>query len=184
MILDYAPGEFFCWHFYAWRRGRILIMPAQWLSCFLPFSYFSGLENIKLEKAVSAFCFCNGNSVRIANIERHPLDWLFVPLCIGFSCLGRRDCGTLIARSRLPWFHDQEAPALTSRLQSKLYFSVCKSVFLRFHDQQVPELKSSFLRRRRLPWTTVTPLPALPPQKVTHRRNRKSCFQNHFELAS
>ena len=29
MILDYTPGEFFCWHFYAWRRGRILIMPAQ-----------------------------------------------------------------------------------------------------------------------------------------------------------
>ena len=28
IILDYAPGEFFCWHFYAWRRGRILIMPA------------------------------------------------------------------------------------------------------------------------------------------------------------
>ena len=27
IILDYAPGEFFCWHFYAWRRGRILIMP-------------------------------------------------------------------------------------------------------------------------------------------------------------
>ena len=27
IILDYAPGEFFCWHFYARRRGRILIMP-------------------------------------------------------------------------------------------------------------------------------------------------------------
>ena len=26
--MDYAPGEFVCWHFYAWRRGRILIMPA------------------------------------------------------------------------------------------------------------------------------------------------------------
>ena len=23
IILDYAAGEFFCWHFYAWRRGRI-----------------------------------------------------------------------------------------------------------------------------------------------------------------
>ena len=28
IIFDYAPGEFFCWHFYAWRRGCILIMPA------------------------------------------------------------------------------------------------------------------------------------------------------------
>jgi len=28
IILDYAPGEFFCWHLYAWRKGRILIMPA------------------------------------------------------------------------------------------------------------------------------------------------------------
>ena len=28
IILDYAPGEFVCWHFCAWRRGRILIMPA------------------------------------------------------------------------------------------------------------------------------------------------------------
>ena len=27
IILDYAPGEFFCWRFYAWRRGRILIVP-------------------------------------------------------------------------------------------------------------------------------------------------------------
>ena len=27
IILDYAAGEFFCLHFYAWRRGRILIMP-------------------------------------------------------------------------------------------------------------------------------------------------------------
>ena len=27
IILDYAPGEFFCWNFYAWRRDRILIMP-------------------------------------------------------------------------------------------------------------------------------------------------------------
>ena len=27
IILDYAPREFFCWHFYARRRGRILIMP-------------------------------------------------------------------------------------------------------------------------------------------------------------
>ena len=27
-ILDYETGEFFCWHFCAWRRGRILIMPA------------------------------------------------------------------------------------------------------------------------------------------------------------
>ena len=26
IIFDYAPGEFFCWHFYAWRSGRILIM--------------------------------------------------------------------------------------------------------------------------------------------------------------
>ena len=25
IILDYAPGEIFCWHFYAWRRGHILI---------------------------------------------------------------------------------------------------------------------------------------------------------------
>ena len=27
IILDSAPGEFFCSHLYAWRRGRILIMP-------------------------------------------------------------------------------------------------------------------------------------------------------------
>ena len=27
IVLDYAPKDFFCWHFYAWRRGRILIMP-------------------------------------------------------------------------------------------------------------------------------------------------------------
>ena len=33
IILDYAPGEFFCWHFYAWRWGRILIMPeCLWVS--------------------------------------------------------------------------------------------------------------------------------------------------------
>ena len=29
IILDYAPGEFSCWHIYAWRRGRILIMPTR-----------------------------------------------------------------------------------------------------------------------------------------------------------
>ena len=29
IILDNAPVEFFCWHFYAWRRDRILIMPAK-----------------------------------------------------------------------------------------------------------------------------------------------------------
>ena len=28
IILNYAPGEFFCWHFYARRRGRNLSMPA------------------------------------------------------------------------------------------------------------------------------------------------------------
>ena len=28
IILDYAAGEFFYWHFYAWGRGRILILPA------------------------------------------------------------------------------------------------------------------------------------------------------------
>ena len=32
-ILDYAPREFFCWHFYAWRRGHILIMSEYYLKC-------------------------------------------------------------------------------------------------------------------------------------------------------
>ena len=63
--LDYAPGEFFCWHFYAWRRGHILIMPDN--------EY--GNES-KLYNYGAAFFGCLRSTMKLWNMHSLNLKWM------------------------------------------------------------------------------------------------------------
>ena len=140
----------------------------QWLSRFLRFSNFWGfsihLGNIKLEKAVSAFCFCNVNTVWRLQILRGTLLIGYLShfvLAFLASTRGWLDCGTLIAISRRPCLPILRAGSSSNQQQQQL-----KSSWKQFSGFREGSSNHSH---------TVASNTRIQP-KVIPQRNRKNCL--------